>query len=279
MKKIYFAFCLFLGLNGLMFSQVPTCSLDPVFIASTKIGIWPDSATNFVNGMVGVPYLQNITVKIPKDTMSGGIRICFNRFVLTNPTVTVNYKLPAGLNFGAIPLALQNGTINGAPSFKFPGNANNCAIIYGTPTTAGTYTLSMLVDAYGTPTLGSCSPTPNVAGGAKVSSQTLNYYIIKINPNTLGFKELGQTTFNLQNVPNPFSNKTTIKFYVADEASVKLIIHSMLGNVVYETAIQARQGENEYILNADNWSSGLYFYSIKYKNTTETKRMILTNNR
>lgn len=279
MKKIYLSLILFLAFTGIAFSQIPTCSLNTVFIASTKIGIYPDSATNFVSGMVGVPYLQNITVKIPKDTVSGGIRICFNRFVLSNPTGTVNYSLPPGLNFGSNLAAIQNGTINGAPSLKFPGNANNCAIIYGTPTTAGTYTLKLLVDAYGTPTIGSCSPSPNVAGGAKVSSQLLTYYIINIAPNTLGFKEMGKTNLNLQNIPNPFSNKTTIKFNVAEESQVKLLVHNMIGNVIFETTIDTKAGDNEYLLNADTWSSGMYFYSIRYKNFTETKRMILYGNR
>ncbi len=277
MKKIYLNLILLLAFNGIVFSQVPTCSLNPVFIASNKIGIWPDSATNFVGGTVGISYLQNITVKIPKDTINGGIKFCFNRFVLSNPVGTINYNLPVGLNFGAIPLALQNGTINGAPSFKFPGNANNCAIIYGTPTTAGTYTLKMVVDAYATPTIGTCATNPNVAGGAKVSSQTLTYYIINIAA-AAGLKEIGKNSFNLQNIPNPFSNKTTIKFFVTDESIAKLVIYNMLGASVFETNIETRAGDNEYILNADGWAGGTYFYSIKYKNFTETKRMILYNN-
>ncbi len=276
MKKIYLF--LFIALIGIANAQVPTCSLNPTFIASNKVGIFPDSATNFLQGTVGIPYVQNITVKVPKDTTSAGIKFCFNRFILSNPTATTNYKLPPGLNFGVIPVALQNGTINAAPSFKFPGNANNCAVIYGTPTTAGTYTLSLKIDAYATPTLGSCSPSPNVSGGSVVSTQTLNYYIIKINPNTTGLKEIGKNSFNLQNIPNPFSNKTNVKFFVSEPAPVKLTVYNTLGDLVYSTTINAEPGDNDYLLNADNWNNGMYFYTIKYKNFTETKRMILFNN-
>lgn len=276
MKKIYLI--LFVAIITLVKAQVPTCSLNTTFIAGPKNGIFPDSATNFVQGTVGIPYLQNITVKIPKDTTSAGIKFCFNRFVLSNATGNVNYKLPIGLNFGVNLVALQNGTINAAPSFKFPGNANNCAIIYGTPTTAGTYTLSLKVDAYATPTIGSCSPSPNVSGGSIVSTQLLNYYIIKINPNTVGLKEIGKNSFNLQNVPNPFSNKTTIKYFVSESAPVKLTVYNTLGDLVYSTTINAEPGDNDYVLNADNWNNGMYFYTIKYKNYTETKRMILFNN-
>jgi hypothetical protein len=278
MKKIYSALSLILLFAFNAKSQsVPTCSLDPTFIASTKVGIWPDSATNFVQGTVGIPYVQNITVKVPKDTTASSIHFCFNRFVLSNPTGTVNYNLPPGLNFGSSTAALANGTVNSAPSLKFPGNANNCASIYGTPTTAGTYTLHLQVDAYGTVAFSSCPTTPVVSGGSNISTQYLNYYIIKINAAT-GLKEIGKNTFNLENMPNPFSNSTTIRFFLAEEGTAKLEVHNMLGKLMYTTDIDASVGNNEYVFNAKNLSSGMYFYTIRYKNYSETKRMILYNN-
>lgn len=277
MKKLYSALSLILLFAFNVKSQsVPTCSLDPVFIASTKVGIWPDSATNFVQGTVGVPYVQNITVKVPRDTVST-IKFCFNRFVLSNPTGTVNYNLPPGLNFASSTASVANGTINSAPSLKFAGNANNCASIYGTPTTAGTYTLHLKVDAYGTATLGTCSNSPNVNGGSNISTSYLNYYIIKINAAT-GLKEIGKNTFNLENTPNPFSNSTTIRFFLAEEGTAKLEVHNMLGKLIYSADIDAQLGNNEYVYNAGNLSNGMYFYTIKYKNYSETKRMILYNN-
>jgi hypothetical protein len=278
MKKIYLSITLLLAVTFSVSAQsVPTCSLDPIFIASTKVGIWPDSATNFISGTVGVPFVQNITVKVPKDTTVSSIKFCFNRFVLSNPTGTVNYGLPPGLSFGSSTSALANGTINGAPSLKFPGNANNCASIYGTPTTAGIYTLHLKVDAYATPTIGSCSGSPNVSGGSNVSTQQLDYYIIKINAAT-GLKEIGKNTFNLENVPNPFASKTTIRFFMIESGQAKLEIHNMLGQQVFNTTINAEPGTNEYVFNGDNLGNGLYFYTIRYKNYSETKRMILYGN-
>lgn len=277
MKKIYLSLLLIAAFAFNANSQsVPTCSLDPVFIASPKVGIFPDSATNFIQGTVGVPYVQNITVKVPRDTVST-IKFCFNRFVLSNPTGTVNYNLPPGLNFGSSTAAVLNGTINSAQSLKFPGNANNCASIYGTPTTAGTYTLHLKVDAYGTATLGTCSNSPNVAGGTNISTQFLNYYIIKINAAT-GLQEIGKNTFNLENIPNPFTNSTTIRFFLAEEGMAKLEVHNMLGKLIYTSDINGQLGNNEYIFNAKGLSNGMYFYTIKYKNFSETKRMILYTN-
>jgi hypothetical protein len=278
MKKIYFVVTLLIAAAFSSKAQsVPTCSLDPVFVASTKLGIWPDSATNFISGTVGVPYVQNITVKVPKDTIAASIKICFNRFVLSNPTGTVNYGLPPGLNFGSSTPVVANGTVNGSPSLKFPGNANNCASIYGTPTTAGTYTLHLKVDAYGTPTFGACSNSPNVTGGSNVSTQQLNYYVITINAAT-GLKEIGKNAFNLENVPNPFTGNTTIRFFMVESGQATLEVHNMLGKKVFSTGIHVEPGTNEYPFKGDNLSEGMYFYTIRYKNFSETKRMILYGN-
>lgn len=277
MKKLYSVLSLMLIFAFAAKSQtVPTCSLDPTFIASNKVGIWPDSATNFISGTVGVPYVQNITVKVPKDTVST-IKFCFNRFVLSNPTGTVNYGLPPGLNFASSTASVANGTINSAPSLKFAGNANNCASIYGTPTTAGSYTLHLQVDAYGTATLGTCSNTPNVNGGSNISTSYLDYYIINIAAAT-GLQEIGKNVFNLENVPNPFSNSTTIRFFLAAEGIAKLEVHNMLGKLIYSTDVNGQPGNNEYVFNGKNLSNGMYFYTIKHKNFSETKRMILYNN-
>ncbi len=279
MKKIYLILIVISATLASAYAQTaPTCSLNPTFIASNKIGVWPDSATNFISGTVGVPYVQNITVKVPKDTTTSGITFCFNRFVLSTPSGTVNYNLPPGLILGSSTTAVANGTVNGAASLKFPGNANNCASIYGTPTTAGSFTLSMLVEAYATPAFGSCPTTPNVNNGSLVSSQTLNYYIINIGTSTSAI-DLGKEKMTLmQNVPNPFSGFTDIKFYVETEDNAIVTVYNALGSVVSQKTIKTTPGENIVTINAAELANGTYIYSLKYKNAITTKRMMVINN-
>ena len=283
MKKIYLIlFTITATISSLLAQTVPTCSLNPTFISSNKIGIYPDSAANLMSGTVGVAYNQNITVKVPKDTVVTPIRACFTRFELSTPTGTVNYGLPPGLNFGSSTTALANGTINAAPSFTFPGNANNCASIYGTPTTAGTYTLHLKVQPY---TNGiyytSACPTPPVASGGTTSlagPQYLNYYIITIAP-PVGLQEIGKDKMGLyQNQPNPFSSTTDIKFYVEGEDDATITIYNALGSIVNQQTIKTTLGENKVTFNASHLSSGTYIYSLKYKNAITTKRMMVVNN-
>jgi len=281
MKKIYLTIIAVSATIAASFAQtVPTCSLNPTFIASNKVGVYPDSVTNFVSGTVGVPYEQNLTVKVPKDTTSTGLTFCFNRFEITNPTGITNYNLPPGLNLGSSTAAVANGTVNGAPSLKFPGNANNCASIYGTPTTAGSYTLSLLVTPFMTPLIiGSCSSSPNVTGGSGTLTppQNLNYYIINILPAT-GLQDIGKDKMALyQNVPNPFSTATDIKFYVEGEDNATVTVYNTLGSVVSQQTIKTSVGENKVTINATDLASGTYIYTLKYKNAITTKRMMVIN--
>lgn len=275
MKKIYsLIFALFIGLSAMHAQTAPTCSLDPTFIASNKIGVWPDSATNFMSGTVGQAYVQNITVKVPKDTTASGFTFCFNRFELTSPSSVTNYNLPPGLNFTVTPaLTTTAGVI------YFPGNANNCASIWGTPTTAGTYTLQLKVDAYANgPVFSPCPNTPNAMGGTGLSSQTLKYYIIKINAPT-GVETYNKERVSLyQNSPNPFSKETDIKFYVESEDVATISIYNALGSLVYEKNVRTQVGENKLTLNSESWNNGMYMYSIKYKGATSTKRMMVSGN-
>jgi hypothetical protein len=285
MKKIYLSIIAVSVTLASAFAQtVPTCSLNTTFIASNKVGVYPDSVTNFISGVVGQPYVQNLTVKVPKDTTSTGLTFCFNRFEITTPTGITNYNLPPGLNLGSSTTAVNTGSvINGAPAFKFPGNANNCASIYGTPTTAGSYTLSLKVTPFMTPlAFGSCPTSPNVTGGSSslTPPQTLNYYIINILPAiTTGLRDIGKDKMALyQNEPNPFSDFTDIKFYVEGEDNATITVYNALGSIVSQQTIKTNAGENKVTINAANLANGTYIYSLKYKNAITTKRMMVINN-
>jgi len=261
----------------LAMAQAPTtCSVDPFFLAMNKAGIWPDSATNFIQGTVGAPYGQNITVRVPKDTVQGIFTFCFNRIELSTPASYTNFNLPPGLSF------LAGTTVtNSAGVFKYPGNATSCSVISGTPTTAGTYTVQFKVQPYLTPSASSCPISPNYTGGSNAiaAASTLAYYIIKINP-AVGIKEeVNSKSLNITNVPNPFSGNTTIKFTVKDEAPAKICVYNLLGDKIFEDKITTTYGDNSYELNGSNWGSGVYLYTIQYKNFSQTKRMVLTSNR
>jgi len=47
---------------------------------------------------------------------------------------------------------------------------------------------------------------------------------------------------------------------------------------VYKTNVNTVAGNNEVEFDGSKLSNGMYLYTIKYKNFTETKRMIVTGN-
>jgi len=95
-------------------------------------------------------------------------------------------------------------------------------------------------------------------------------------------KNLAPDKFSLQqNYPNPFNPATTIKFSIpkiqgSDNQFVKLSVFDLLGNEVKTLINQPMQaGKHSVEFNADNLSSGVYFYSLKYGGLQQTKKMLL----
>ncbi len=79
-----------------------------------------------------------------------------------------------------------------------------------------------------------------------------------------------------QNYPNPFNPSTTIKYQIPELSFVSLKVFDVLGNEI-EILINEEKLVGTYKLtwNADQLTSGAYFYQLKAGNFVETKKMIL----
>jgi hypothetical protein len=85
------------------------------------------------------------------------------------------------------------------------------------------------------------------------------------------------TVFALgQNFPNPFNPVTNIRIDVPSNSLVNLTVYDLLGNEV-EVLVNQNLTAGRYNVdwNASNYSSGIYFYTMKTGSFTDTKRMIL----
>jgi hypothetical protein len=257
MKKIYLF--LLLALPFMSEAQTaPACTYDYAWLALGKNGVYPDSATNFVGGTVGTPYVQNITVKVPYDTTAtifgSTSTFHFDHIDLqTNVTSPANYGLPPGLS------------LSGTPSnFKFPGNDTSCMVVYGTPTTAGSYTLSFKLKAYVT-------EFPGVA----VSTQTIGYYVINIAP-VAGIATYGNVGFHLmQNSPNPVKDMANIRFTAGTGGKAKLNVFNLTGQKVFEKEVSAARGDNSIDFDASQLENGVYLYSVEMNQQKQCRRMVV----
>ena len=100
------------------------------------------------------------------------------------------------------------------------------------------------------------------------------------NESSSGVEQFGNSTpssYELdQNFPNPFNPSTTIRFSVPSSEFVSLIIYNSIGEKVAELVNQVLPaGIYNVNWNAENVSSGVYFYKIEAGSFINTKKMIL----
>ena len=79
-----------------------------------------------------------------------------------------------------------------------------------------------------------------------------------------------------QNYPNPFNPSTSIKFSVPSSEFVSLRVYDVLGNEV-STLVneQKAPGNYEVRFDAGNLASGVYIYTLKAGNFTQTRKLML----
>ncbi len=79
-----------------------------------------------------------------------------------------------------------------------------------------------------------------------------------------------------QNYPNPFNPSTTISYSIPSGSRVTLKIYNILGQEV-KTLVNDYMASGKYTINfnADNLSSGIYFYTLHAGNYYQVKKMIL----
>ena len=80
-----------------------------------------------------------------------------------------------------------------------------------------------------------------------------------------------------QNNPNPFSDSTSIKFYLPEEANVKIEFFDNHIEKIYEINNKFPSGENDITFSAAGRQPGIYFYKFESGDFVEVKKMVLTN--
>jgi hypothetical protein len=81
-----------------------------------------------------------------------------------------------------------------------------------------------------------------------------------------------------QNVPNPFSGQTTIRYSLPKAEVVTLMIHDMTGRQVFSQKVKGNAGINEMVIrNLDLGSAGIYYYTLYTLNASFTHKMSFTN--
>jgi hypothetical protein len=169
---------------------------------------------------------------------------CTTSFPTTSIDVCGNYAFVAGGVAGVRVVDISNPTNPQIiDEFNTPGEANDILVRNNYIYIADRYSLITLISPY--VGIDSDIETPN--------------------------------TFSLsQNYPNPFNPATTIKYDLPSPCRVRIDIYDILGRRVATLADEEQPaGVHQAIWNAQDKSSGIYFYRIQAGEFVETKKMML----
>lgn len=222
--------------------------------ADSVYGVWPDTTQNFPPGNVGVFYTDTLNLLVPED--AGLINEAFAGFVIDSVALEDIAGLPDGLS-----VACNSQT--GAPCTFLPSQVG-CGLIEGTPTTEGTHEMTVNVLAY-TTFFGNVIPVP----------QSFTGYRIVVGPDNVGINALSAVNGKLRNTPNPFVDRTTIEFSLPRAAAARVRVYSLVGEQVWSTTVQGKQGMNSVHFDAGSLESGAYLYKVESAGRSWTNRMVI----
>jgi len=222
--------------------------------------ISPDTTTNFASGTVGIPYQQLVYVHPPVDTLAntpfGPQNVTIIDIVLNSVA-----NLPPGLSY----------TCNPA-NCTFPGGVSGCLAITGTPLTAGTYDLNVIITTTGTVII---FGTP-----FQISQQdTIESYRITVDPNTSGIASLNQDNFQILNIESSQGNDVLISLNAPRKIKAIVKISDLIGNSVMSTGRWLNSGMNNLRLSAPDLKSGIYFLTVTAGANSLTGRFVVLNSR
>lgn len=81
--------------------------------------------------------------------------------------------------------------------------------------------------------------------------------------------------FNSKNIPNPFTNSTTIKFELPADEQVEFKVFDLSGNLITHIDKAYKKGANEIHFNNEQGISGILIYTLMTKTLFESKKMIV----
>jgi hypothetical protein len=78
----------------------------------------------------------------------------------------------------------------------------------------------------------------------------------------------------VQNNPNPFREKTNIRFHIPEDTHVTITLYNVLGDKMAEIVNgNYKAGDYNIVFNANGMAAGTYFYQIVTSNFTATRKM------
>ncbi len=231
-------------------SQAQSCTPGANY-ADSAYGAWPDTIQNFPAGLTNVFYSTDLNFKVPA-TVTAELDAS-GQFVgspIQSFTVTGVDGLPAGFNYAC---NVSNCT--------YTGGSNGCANLYGTTATAGTYALTINLDATVLITLVPGFPPTPVTQGTSFNGYKV---VIGIAGN------IEQIIAPITVSPNPATNVLNINGISASMKASKISLTNIEGKEV------ASKEVTSYTQSFDlsSMKAGIYFVNVYHASGVETVKFI-----
>ena len=156
----------------------------------------------------------------------------------------------------------------------YSGDDIGCVTLYGTPGNdeLGQHNIEILIDGeVVVPGLGATTLFDQLG-----EYEIIDGYRLIVQSDPVLIEEVDELSFDIsQNIPNPFTNFTTIEFYSKISEEYIFRVYNILGETQEYRTLKANRGINKIDFNANFLLSGIYFYSLSNSNGVLTKKMIV----
>lgn len=253
MKKLLLSF-FFVGL-AVVGVQAQSCTPGAAYpsanFADSTYGVWPDTLENFPPAYVGVAYSTDLNFKVPAqvtpelDPSGAAVGSDIDNFTVTDVT-----GLPPGMTYAC-----------NISSCQYDGGTLGCANVSGTCNTAGTYPVEIFVDAVILIEIIPGFPTP--------VTQSTSFTGYRIEVGNMGQIELTQAPYIV--VPNPATDKVSVKGFAEGNFVDGIMITNMNGQVMFTSEVE---GLSSVDVDLTSFDSGMYFVTIYNQKGSEVIKFI-----
>lgn len=238
----------------LSFSNYFTQCIPDSIYADSTFGVWPTPQTNFPPGDVGIPYYEVVNFKIPRD--AGAIDSAAAGTYIDSIVLTSISNIPPGLSYECN---------NSSCSWRY--DSLGCASVIGTPTTIGSYQISLDATVW-TQLFFTPFPIPYSFDG----------YVINIGNTGIEITDLENSRISLQNaIPNPSNERTKIQYLNNKVENIIFEVTNLLGDRIYFDFFSSKRGVNNIYLNTSELTNGIYIYSINNGRDKSSKRLVVNH--
>jgi len=207
----------------------------------------PDTTQGIAPAAETQAYEQIIHMRIPADTNIAGSVIAIDSVGITDILGIPN-------NFTWLTNSQNN---------YWPGDTFGCIIFQGNPVVgqAGSYVIEIKA---------------KVRFFGQLQSYNMYYDFVILDASHVGFNLIKKEELSvLQNIPNPFNQKTIIKYFSPNNNNVSLVVYDILGNIVYNKVYDSARGNNSINFERGNLRNGVYIYELRNGNKIVRKRMVI----